>query len=697
MHKSILFITFLWLPVILFSQSVNKETAEQAAVHFMNHRSSVCSEYTVQNVETLHKNTTKTGYLITLEPSGFIVISASKNTVPVLGYGYNTPDEKPDGFSFWINQYMEAVNDAILQGAAPTQEITQQWERLINGNPDQKNIRSVEPMLSSTWNQNKYYNRMCPQDPSGPDGRCYAGCVACAMGQLMYYYRWPQTGTGYYEYNHPDYGMISADYENTTYQWDAMEDNLNNHNLAIAQLLFHAGVGVDMDYGPNGSGMYNHSADYVLRTYFKYCPETDYIFRDSTSLSWDSILISNLNNKRPLYYAGWTADSLINISGHAFVCDGYESEEYFHFNWGWGGSYDGYFYVDNLNPGIAFNFGQEVITNIYPDTMNYVYPYPIESTNTISFINGTLTDGSGPENYNPGTTINWLLAPGDENYDSITSVTLSFASFNLTENQSYLRIYDGGSNQAPLAGSYSGNTLPSSFSSSADSVFIVFEAGEGASEGFKLRYSSTIPVFCSGMTSIYDESGTISDESGNKNYTGNNLCRYWIKDVGDWDNVWLIFDYIELADENDKLEIMDPSVNPPVTLESFTGPLSLTNYSINGTNNQLFVLFHTNGIYNADGFEASFQRGMVGINDNLSGDIQVYPVPATEVLNIVSDDQWGPVESVLIFNMSGKLTSVNNTGNKHSFKILVDDLSNGIYTLQLIGKDKCLTRKIVIL
>ena len=219
-------------------------------------------------------------------------------------------------------------------------------------------------MLISTWDQGQFYNQMCPADPAGPAGHCLTGCVATAMGQLCYYFRWPLTGTGSYTYQHPVYGTITANFGDTEYRWNEMTNSVQEQNEAVAELLFHLGVSVDMDYGPTGSGMWNHKAAYSLRTYFKYSPETQYLYRDSTNLDWDSVIVAHLDQKIPMYYAGW---SVPNINGHAFIVDGYQTETYFHFNWGWGGSYDGYFYLDNLVPGgNNFNLAQELVINCFP-------------------------------------------------------------------------------------------------------------------------------------------------------------------------------------------------------------------------------------------------------------------------------------------------------------------------------------------
>lgn len=185
--------------------------------------------------------------------------------------------------------------------------------------------------------------------------------------------------------------------------------------------------------------MYNHKAAYSLRTYFKYSPQTQYVFRDSTSLDWDSLIIAHLDRRMPLYYAGW---SVPNDQGHAFVCDGYQGTDYFHFNFGWSGSFDGYFYIDNLTPGgNNFNLAQELIINCYPDTVNYTYPsYCNSALTTLKFREGTIDDGSGPlHNYQPTAVCNWLLMPQTDE-DSISNITLTFDTFEINPSDNDDRI-----------------------------------------------------------------------------------------------------------------------------------------------------------------------------------------------------------------------------------------------------------------
>ena len=704
--KTIILAFLLLIVQISFAQRITIEEGATVATRFLqtqgyNLTANQDNYINTGSVITEKVNDINIYYTYILQPEGYITVSAVKNVIPVLAYSPNgifDPNNTPENYSFWMKMYSQQIQEAIANKLPPSQEIQQQWDNYLS---DKKIIvkqnRSIEPMLTSTWNQGKYYNTLCPADDGGPDGKCYAGCVAAAMGQLMFYYRWPETGSGSYSYIHPTYGELSVDYENTSYQWDAMEDNLSDYNLAIAKLLFNAGVGVDMNYGPNGSGMTNHSADRVLRDYFRYCPETDYIFKDSTNLTWDSILIANLNHKRPLYYAGWVSDSLVNISGHAFVCDGYETEEYFHFNWGWGGQSDGYFYIDDINPGSNFNFGQEVITNIYPDTLNNDYPPVQSSINEINYIKGTLTDGSGPLPYLPNTTTEWLLNPEDENYDSITNIKITIPQISITENDSWLKVYDGINSSAPLLGEYTGSAIPEEVTTSGNKAFIQFISGDQTpGAGWKLRFESSLPVYCGGLTALNEESGDLSDGSFEKLYVGNDMCRWWIKNVGEWDNVFLTFDYIDLADEGDQIQILDPSINPPPVILTFQGPLHLTDYTVIGENNQLYILFLTNGIYNSDGFEAHFQRSMVSIQEFNLDQISIFPIPVKNTLSITFNMVPEQQLTCDIISTTGKLTTFNIPSGEQIANIDVSNFVSGIYFLKLYNRQFTMTKKIII-
>jgi hypothetical protein len=432
-------IVLMAVPFWVLSGNISKEQASKVAHNFYFERANLSkpvnyNEISISKVRSFGKTNT-VYYVCDVIPDGFVVVSASSKVIPVLAYSFDSnfseSTDLPEGFNTWMKHYENQIDYAVSNNILPSEDITVEWNRLLSddfsADSDIRLLQSVAPLLVSRWNQDSPYNNWCPTDPAGPGGRCYAGCVATAMGQLLNYYRFPQQGQGSYSYTHPEYGTISADFGATTYLWEGMLSSTTKPNDPIGELLFQQGVSVDMDYGPDGSGMWNHKAAYSLKTHFRYGPETQYYFRDSISIDWDSLLITNLDQRKPLYYAGWAG--VQSPSGHAFVCDGYQPGNYYHFNWGWGGSQDGYFYTGNLTPGgNNFNFAQEVIP-MFPDTLQNMYPSNCQGLTTITYLRGSVEDGSGWFNYQDNATCSWLISPQDPEYDSIKSIKITFLKF----------------------------------------------------------------------------------------------------------------------------------------------------------------------------------------------------------------------------------------------------------------------------
>jgi len=444
MRKKILFFAVLFFfNFHLFAKQVSVQDARWVATRFFYERIAQhqqTNNNSLKVLETFIKNNTKIPlyYIFNFSDGGWIIVSADDAVPPVLAYSFEgsySESDQPPQFVAWMQQYAGQINHAIMSNADAGVTTKQKWERLLSQDPLQHSVfsgRDVQPFITSKWDQKAPYNGMCPADPAGPGGHALAGCVPTAMGQIMYYYRWPETGAGSYTYMDSTYGIQHVDFDSTTYKWNNMKASITASNIGITELLYHLGVSCDLVYGPEASGMYNHKAAYALRTYFKYSPHTQYVFRDSTSLDWDSLIIAHLDRRMPLYYAGW---SVPNIMGHAFVCDGYQGSDFFHFNFGWSGSFDGYFYLDNLIPGgNIFNLAQELIINCYPDTINYNYPlYCNGAANIINFKEGTIDDGSGPlHNYENSASCGWLLKPQGEE-DSISNITLTFTTFDLNQ------------------------------------------------------------------------------------------------------------------------------------------------------------------------------------------------------------------------------------------------------------------------
>ncbi|MFH0894950.1 MAG: C10 family peptidase [Bacteroidota bacterium] len=629
-------------------------------------------------------------YVFNFNPIGFIAVAGDDNSVPVLAYSfasdYSPVDQNP-AFTFWMKRYSDQLHEIRNEKLQATDQITSQWETYSqNEIPILTNTRSITPMLTSTWNQGIYYNGACPVDPAGPGGRAYAGCVATAMGQLMYFYRWPETGLGSYSYTHATYGTISADFSATTYRWNEMTNSLMENNAAVAEMLFHCGVAVDMVYGPSGSGMYNHHAALALRDYFKYQPSTQYVFRDSVTYNWDSLLTTNLDQKRPMYYAGWAAGQ-VGTNGHAFVCDGYQGTGYYHFNWGWGGSYDGYFYTNNLNPsGYNFNYGQEVIPDMFPDTSLYTFPLYC-GNDTLTATTGSMTDGSSIENYLPNADCRWLIQPTA----NISNLTFTFSYMNLAAGDT-VYVYNGVDASAVLLGKYSGSTLPASFSSTSDVAFVKFVSDAALeSNGFFMTYKSVYPVYCSALTNVIAATDTISDGSGVNVYNANSNCR-WLINPG-LGSVSVKLEFLEFDIADDMMKVYDPTTVPSTLLGTYSG--NTLPPSIYANNGQMLIAFTSNATNHAQGWKVVYSTNY-GVNEILSEQtIQIAPNPVADFTFIhfsISNEDF----QIEMYNTTGQKMNCDllKLDNK-TIRVNTSALPQGIYFLSIRNQKMNAFKKIV--
>ncbi len=688
----------------VFSQISDIGTSRSVAKNFYYERAKPIKNYSYDDLEIKETFAKSNGnmlmyYIFTLNKGGYVIISGTKSVIPVLAYSFDSPylnDEKPGNFTAWMQYIERQIKYAVEKDIEPSTGITHEWERLKNLTPsdvkDFSKQKDVLPLISSRWNQGNYYNGMCPKDDNGPGDRAYAGCVATAMGQLMYYHRWPTTGTGSYSYSHPVYGTIEADFENTTYDWESMPNSITRPNKAIAELLFHLGVSVDMNYGPNGSGMWNHSAARSMRNYFKYCPETEYIFRDSTTLAWDSILIANLDQSKPLYYAGWTQEPL-DSSGHAFVCDGYQGFDYFHFDWGWGGSFNGYFYLDQLIPGGAdFNFRQEVIKDIYPDTLNYTYPLYCTGQKTLTDIAGSLDDGSGILNYENNSSCSWLIAP----LLNVSNIKLTFDKLNTEQSNDIISIYNGETTSSPLLGTYSGTNIPSVITANGKKMLVTYTSNDSiTADGFKATYNATTPIYCTALTTLTALSDTITDGSAQYSYNYLTNCRWRITPPAA-ENITINFVNFNLDKDVDYLEIYDIAHSPITLLDSYTGdslPPSETY-----TTSSLMLWFKTNTYEPKSGWKLYYNASATGVNENEDNHvISVFPNPAHDFFNLIISGTNNSTSLLEIYSLDGKLiykTLLDK--HKQNHIIHTNNWDTGIYIIKRTQQNKIQHNKLLI-
>ena len=370
----------------LTASPVTPEEGLTAATHFMKSQlgTAPIAMQLVQTGQSRSRGVLTDCYYIYNVENGFVIVSADTRVRPILGYsteGVFNPADVPFGMQELLDSYTDEIEAIVANVAEPDAQLQAQWQALMDGSYEpQRGGRSVSALLDNetginNWQQNNGYNYYCPADASGPGGHCYVGCCALSMGQIIHYWEYPTQGTGShsYECNHStslngqygDYGTLSVNFGNTTYNYAIMPNNLNsstpsNQILAIAKLLYHCGVSIEMWYGNQGSMGFHTDIANALETYFGY-DECMTVWKDSYSGDWANLLKSDLDLGRPIIYCAYASEG-----GHEFVCDGYDDSDYFHFNMGWGGVYNGYYAIDNLNAQYNFSNSHGAVTHIRP-------------------------------------------------------------------------------------------------------------------------------------------------------------------------------------------------------------------------------------------------------------------------------------------------------------------------------------------
>lgn len=301
---------------------------------------------------------------------GFILIGADEVAAPVIGYSDResfSSDNIPCGLEFMLEEYSKEIAAAKASGAPIHKNMGR-----VEGKTD---YAPIAPICATKWNQGEPYFNLAPL--SG-NKHCYTGCVATAMAQVMKKHNYPVKGSGSHSYTWSG-KTLTYNYADSTFEWDKMTDTYSadskeDAKYAVANLMSACGIAVNMQYSTSGSGAYSQDVAPAMIQYFKYSPTTTYITRAGLTLdSWNDMAIQSLKAGCPIYVSGQNSSA-----GHAFVCDGYSENGFFHINWGWGGSSDGYFRFTALDPstqGIGgsnagYNINEAFTIMAQPDSEN---------------------------------------------------------------------------------------------------------------------------------------------------------------------------------------------------------------------------------------------------------------------------------------------------------------------------------------
>lgn len=424
------FVATLSLLAVAFgamADNISETEARNIAAKFLN--SSATAKQAKAANASLTLSRQSTGYFVFSRGTdgGFVVVAADDNASDeVLGYadsGTIDADHMPDNLQWWLDEYDRQMTYLSKQ---PQKQVAKASKA------------AIAPMVTTLWDQGEPYYNLCP---TYNGETCYTGCVATALAQIMRYHRWPEKGTGSISYdwrvNNRKVKTITADFSQSTYDWDNMTDTYNSasttaQQTAVARLMYDVGAGAQMAYSPDGSGAYSIDAAAGLVKYFGYDKGISYVQRNYfTHDEWYDMIYGELAEGRPVYASGYDAGI---TSGHAFVFDGYQNG-YFHVNWGWSGTSNGYFLLSALTPdvqgsgggGESYSYQLEALTGIRKAQSGsdynpfifvsgdfYTYNSTVTRNSTVYFYGNTYYYGVVTGNLNLG--LKWEDTNGNVTY-----------------------------------------------------------------------------------------------------------------------------------------------------------------------------------------------------------------------------------------------------------------------------------------
>ncbi|MCM1452816.1 MAG: C10 family peptidase [Clostridium sp.] len=342
------------LPLISFSESLTPDQALQRLASSKHNRVAALASASL----TLAASPEML-YVFSSEDGEYVIASADDCGPAMLGFGADfDADNVPAAMAELFERYAREI----------------EW---LSQNPQKatalaNDYATVDPLVTTKWNQSSPYNDLCPMDGAS---RSVTGCVATAMAQVVNYHKWPaSTGQGTHSYTWNG-STLAFDYSSTAFDWANMSDSYGasstqKSKTAVATLMKACGYGVNMEYSSKESGAPSHRIPAALVDNFGYDKGAAYLMREYFSTSeWNDLIHAELEAGRPVLYAGSNSGG-----GHQFVCDGYRGNGYFHINWGWGGTSDGYFLLSALDPysqGIGgsssgYNNGQDMVIGVRP-------------------------------------------------------------------------------------------------------------------------------------------------------------------------------------------------------------------------------------------------------------------------------------------------------------------------------------------
>jgi len=654
------------LSLLLFAVSVFAKPVTQAEVREVVY--SLLADWgkqlEIENIEARYLTGGELGYyMVDLGQGGWMLVSGDDALRPVLAFSFEDsmqPEQEwNDAAAYLLGMYQQEITLAVEDPSLPRDK---RWDQQDNAT-EKKAVAAapVEPFINVNWNQSSGWNMFCPEDLGGPGGRAYVGCVAVSMAQAMSVYEYPVRPRGVKSYVHPDYGSLAVNYDMADpYEWDQMSATSADSFNAI--LLYHCAIAVEMDFGPDGSGAFVTTAAGALVQYFNYSANLSFENRFSDTQEWVDALVAELEAGRPIVYRGNPGDG---SAGHAWNVDGYYASstvDYFHMNFGWSGSQNGYYTLDDISPGSNdFNSNQGAILGISPPTSA---PYDLTLSETVvqeelplgSFVADVIVSDEDPGN------VYSFICKGP--YDFILH-DYDTASFYIEDEKLYtdeVFVYDD--------------------DPEANSVFLRIEVEDQYGNTYAEDFQIDIEKVFHGPTGIALSDSSVYEEMP----VGTPVGKLIVEDE-DPSNTYT---YTLQGPYNPALDDYDPA---SFYIENDTLKTSVEfDYYTSDTCFVRISLEDSRGFTVSRDFTIRILENTSGSTDiqEYSSGLKIYPNPVDQFVYM---DGLEGYQSIGMFELSGKMILKISSNQK---QLDVSGLKNGIYLLVFDGSQGRVVRKVLI-
>ena len=505
--------------------NVDSRAAQARAIQFMNRLPGIRMMASNANLKLTHAEKSAVNakandyYVFNYDGGGYIIVSGDDRAEEILGYGSGRMDVNnlPVNVAWWLDQYKQQMEWLIANPDAQVETPSQTLSTMLTAT-------SVPTLMTSQWDQEEPYYNQCPKYNGS---YCMTGCVATAMAQVMYYWKYPSelpALPAYTTAETPKFNVPAL--PGTTLDWDNMLDNYSTTNYnttqanAVAWLMRYCGQAVKMMYSPDGSGAYTEDARDAM-VQFGYSTDATVKYRDDHSATeWHALMQAELGAGRPILYGG----NDYSAGGHEFVVDGYNaSTNKYHVNFGWSGYDDNYYALDAFKgSGYTFNYYQDMIIGVYPTSTLQTYAPVMNDASgvgTTSF-KATWTDQTASENVedytlyvqqydaNQETLLTETFAGADDGYDGSADIANNLDNYCDNKGWTGAYVYVGADGSLKLgSGSNAGSlTTPAlDMSNSKGTITVKFSGRYYSSD------NSSVVVSCGNATQTVALNSVMSD------------------------------------------------------------------------------------------------------------------------------------------------------------------------------------------